>query len=174
MKRLLLTLCLVVVIGLIIISIRKSRESIGPHDRDATVNIESSEPPAGEPPQQRTHSPVHPMAASIGSTNIPAEKEPEILLEMLQAWRRQTGTFPTAEDNRQLVSKLIGNNEDQLRLFPASHARISATGELIDGWGSPFVFHHVSSHYLEIRSAGPDRTVYTADDIVVPKQPDAN
>jgi len=166
MKRLLLLICILVVIGFTFISLQKTPN--GPVERESTTIIES---PANEPTQPPVQTPIHPMAASFGSTNIPAEKEPEVLLEMLQAWRRQTGSFPTAEDNRLLVSKLIGNNEAGIRLFPASHLRISPSGELIDGWGTPYVFHHISSQYLEIRSAGPDRVAYTTDDIVVPRQP---
>jgi hypothetical protein len=47
----------------------------------------------------------------------------------------------------------------------AGHARINARGELIDRFGTPYDFHPVSSELLEIRSAGPDKILETADDV---------
>ena len=44
--------------------------------------------------------------------------------------------------------------------------RINARGELIDNWGTPFFFHQVSGTEMEIRSAGPDMKMWTADDLV--------
>ncbi len=45
--------------------------------------------------------------------------------------------------------------------------RINAGGELVYSWGTPFFFHQLSATQMEIRSAGPDRVMWTADDLVV-------
>ncbi len=89
-----------------------------------------------------------------------------MLLEILQAYRRVAGSFPTAEDNPQLMKTLRGEGPGGLMLFPSDHARYDADGALLDAWGTPFFFHHIGSQRIEIRSAGPDRTLYSADDIV--------
>ena len=39
-------------------------------------------------------------------------------------------------------------------------------GELCDRWGTPFFFHAESAARMEIRSAGPDRRLWTEDDVV--------
>jgi hypothetical protein len=44
--------------------------------------------------------------------------------------------------------------------------RINARGELVDYWGTPFFFHQLSGTEMEIRSAGPDRVMWTVDDLV--------
>jgi len=45
--------------------------------------------------------------------------------------------------------------------------RINAKGELVDYWGTPFFFHQLSGTQMEIHSAGPDRQMWTGDDIVI-------
>ncbi len=44
--------------------------------------------------------------------------------------------------------------------------RVNDNGELVDRWGTPYFFHQISGADTEIRSAGPDKIMYTADDIV--------
>lgn len=109
--------------------------------------------------------PPHPMAVAFGQGALAAEKEPAVLLEILQAYRRVAGSFPTAEDNPHLMKKLRGEGAGGVRLFPAEHARYDAEGALLDAWGTPFFFHHVGAHHIEVRSAGPDRVFYSADDL---------
>jgi len=44
--------------------------------------------------------------------------------------------------------------------------------ELCDRWGTPFFFHQESAYAMGIRSAGPDREMYTEDDVrFEPKRP---
>jgi hypothetical protein len=44
--------------------------------------------------------------------------------------------------------------------------RINGKGELVDYWGTPFFFHQLSGTEMEIHSAGPDKVMWTADDLV--------
>ncbi len=114
----------------------------------------------------------HPDARSFGSEAISAEREPEVLLGFFQILRERHGAFPEGEGNAQFMRALAGNNPSGLVVFPVGHRRLDANGALLDAWGTPFAFHPVSRQYLEIRSAGADREMYTADDLVVPKRPD--
>lgn len=113
---------------------------------------------------------VHPLAASLGSASIPPEKEPEILLEILEAYRRVTGSFPVAEDNRHVMELLTSSRATVTGIFPRHHPRLNDGGELIDGWGTPYFFHHISRQQIEVRSAGPDGIYYTPDDIILPRR----
>jgi len=115
--------------------------------------------------------PVHPLTGTFGTPAFPPEREPEILLEIFDAYRRTTGSYPVAEDNRQIMYMLTGGSNSDRGVFPRTHARMNQQGELIDGWGTPFFFHCISRTHIEIRSAGPDATFYTQDDIVVPQRP---
>lgn len=114
------------------------------------------------------NTPPHPLAASFGENPELAAKEPAMLLEILEFYRMEFGTFPAGQENRDIMHALQGNNPDKLPLFPIKHPRINAAGELLDAWGQPFVFHPLSSQSLEVRSCGPDGEMFTPDDIVVP------
>jgi hypothetical protein len=47
-----------------------------------------------------------------------------------------------------------------------SGLRINGRGELVDYWDTLFLFHQLSGTEMEIRSAGPDKIMWTADDLV--------
>lgn len=72
----------------------------------------------------------------------------------------------------------LGFNEDLARALsdpenlgpsalPADHPAIRA-GQLIDRWGTPWQIHPLASNLIQLRSAGPDRRLYTQDDLVFP------
>lgn len=112
--------------------------------------------------------PLHPLALSFGDASIAPGAEPAVLLEMLEGYRRLRGAFPTAEDNAALMRQLTGREAGSLAVFPEDHPRLDESGALLDAWGTPFFFHHLSSQAIEIRSAGPDQEFFTNDDVVVP------
>ncbi|HMP73919.1 MAG TPA: type II secretion system protein GspG, partial [Kiritimatiellia bacterium] len=99
------------------------------------------------------------------------EQEPALVLELLQTFRRTTGHFPTAEDNPGLIRQLQHPRGTTPPLLPLHHPRIDHHGALLDPWGTPYFFHHLSRNRLEIRSAGPDREFHTDDDLLLPSQP---
>lgn len=91
-----------------------------------------------------------------------------ILQDIFIAWRTN---YPhdgnPVGENAEITAALTGGNSFQLALIPKNHPAINANGELCDRWGTPFVFHQLSGTRMEIRSAGPDRKLYTADDAVL-------
>jgi hypothetical protein len=68
--------------------------------------------------------------------------------------------------NAEITAVLTGRNKLHLVLIPRDHPAINADGELCDRWGTPFFFHAESGTRMEIRSAGPDKKMWTADDVV--------
>lgn len=70
-------------------------------------------------------------------------------------------------DNRDITAALSGQNPRRVALIPPGHPAISRDGELLDRWGTPMLFHQLSGTAMEMRSAGPDRVFYTADDTVL-------
>ena len=62
---------------------------------------------------------------------------------------------------------LMGRNRLGLALLPPDHPAVNPRGELCDRWGRPFFFHQLSGTRLELRSAGPDRQLWTGDDVVL-------
>jgi hypothetical protein len=67
--------------------------------------------------------------------------------------------------NEDLARALRGHNATQLRFIPDDHPVLNALGQLIDRWGTPLFFHANEATRLDIRSAGPDKQMWTADDI---------
>ncbi|QYM77773.1 hypothetical protein K0B96_10605 [Horticoccus luteus] len=69
--------------------------------------------------------------------------------------------------NAEIVATLTGGNPLHLAFISPHHPALNARGELCDRWGTPFFFHQLSGTRMEIRSAGPDRKMWTADDSVL-------
>ena len=55
--------------------------------------------------------------------------------------------------------------------LPPTHP-VLRDGRLVDRWGSPWLVHPLSSDVIQLRSAGPDRRLFTADDLVAPPDPE--
>ena len=87
------------------------------------------------------------------------------LLESLRGSANQ-GYYPTGS-NLDVTNALLGQNYQKVAFLPASHPRVSEQGQLIDQWGTPYDFHFESSTQVSIRSGGPDKEVYTDDDIIL-------
>ena len=75
--------------------------------------------------------------------------------------------------------RTIGFNEDLIpaltdpaalgeAALPADHPAIR-DGRLLDRWGTPWQVHPLAGDLIQLRSAGPDRRLYTADDLVTPE-----
>lgn len=70
-------------------------------------------------------------------------------------------------NNSEITSQLSGKNPKQANFIrPDAGMRINDQGELVDPWGTPYFFHALSGHEMEVRSAGPDKIMWTADDLV--------
>jgi hypothetical protein len=69
--------------------------------------------------------------------------------------------------NSEISSQLNGDNPKQANFIrPEGGMRLDDQAELVDPWGTPYFFHQLSGTEMEIRSAGPDRILWTADDLI--------
>ena len=66
--------------------------------------------------------------------------------------------------NAEITAALLGNNLKQIKLEVPAGSRVNGQGEMCDRWGTPYFFHQVSATEMEIRSAGPDRKMWSEDD----------
>ena len=66
--------------------------------------------------------------------------------------------------NAEITRALRGDNLKQIKLGVPDGSSLNAEGELVDRWGTPYFFHQLSAQRMEIRSAGPDRQLWTGDD----------
>lgn len=114
-------------------------------------------------------------SATAATAGIPAEAEftaiaPEIVLENVRtAFRNFGSTFGgnPVGTNLEITRALAGENRRQINFInPEAGLRVNDRGEMIDPWGTPFFFHQLSGTEMEIHSAGPDRKMWTTDDLV--------
>ncbi len=82
----------------------------------------------------------------------------------LEGFRKSLGSNPVGS-NAEIVRSLLGDNEKNLATGLPAGSQQNAAGELLDFWGTPYFFHQQSATEMTIRSAGPDRKLYTDDDL---------
>lgn len=105
-----------------------------------------------------------------GSESATTEDDLELVESLLVAYFRSAkedaNRFPMGT-NREITRVLAGHNPMRHGWIPSDHPAINDDGELVDRWNRPLHFHGLGSGVFEIRSAGPDTTLFTEDDILV-------
>lgn len=107
-----------------------------------------------------------PLADELHAAQKTGAQDAAVVMSLFTEYRARFRGFPVGEDNAAFVRALSGHNPGRIALLPPDHPAIDAEGQLLDRWGKPFFFHLLGRDALEIRSAGPDRQLYTADDLV--------
>jgi hypothetical protein len=148
---------------------------IGPDAREAGTTV--AQPPAqpAHPgsaiPAQTPHVAPPERSTLANALNSPAtdiRADLRLVLDIIETFRSnflQTGN--PVGTNAEITSALTGRNRLRLSLIPIDHPAINKQGELCDRWGTPFFFHAESATRMEIRSAGPDRKLWSNDDVVL-------
>jgi hypothetical protein len=131
-----------------------------------------------------------PTAASLEPAGFPMPDQPtpsERLLEgygapgtppiedLRKIHRVVVGYFSVVKDssrnpiggNADLAAALRGDNPNREVLVRPGHPVFGKDGMLVDRWGSPIVVHPEEYRRLGLRSAGPDRSPYNADDLLL-------
>jgi len=67
--------------------------------------------------------------------------------------------------NEDWAALFRGQNAAHERFLPEEHAALNHEGQLVDRWGTPLFFHALGGGRYELRSAGPDKKLWTKDDI---------
>jgi hypothetical protein len=144
-------------------------------DAETPAGASSTDPVRPPPPAPvvvRSPDPGRsPLADQLNAPDGDIQSDIAILDRVLDNYRLALGGNPVG-NNREITAQLSGRNSRRHAPLPKDHPAISATGELLDRWGTPFFFHALSARGMEIRSAGPDRAMYTDDDVIrspVPK-----
>ena len=129
---------------------------------------ESQPGPVTPPPPTAAIS--SPVAQAMTAPN-PDDPRPVTLLENVRTAVIQYGSMfggNPVGNNSEITKALNGGNPKQVNFIKSEAGmHINGNGELVDSWGTPFFFHQLSGTQMEIRSAGPDRTMWTSDDLVI-------
>ena len=109
---------------------------------------------------------VQPVPESVPALDIP----PEIVLQNVRHAIAQYGAMfggNPVGNNPEITAALAGDNPKQINFIkPEAGMRLNGNGELVDTWGTPLFFHQLSGTDTEVRSAGPDRKMWTPDDLL--------
>ncbi len=73
---------------------------------------------------------------------------------------------PVGSENAEITQQLLGKNPKRIVFIDPRCAALRGN-QLVDQWGTPFFFHALSGQHMQVRSAGPDRQLWTADDVFV-------
>jgi len=111
----------------------------------------------------------HPLASELNAKAGTPQRDLEILREMLGGFATslKVGNLPPMGDNEDVTAALTGHNRLKLVVIPRAHPSIDSKGRLLDRWGTPYFFHARGAELFDLRSAGPDRQLFTADDITL-------
>lgn len=116
--------------------------------------------PAAAPPGAWVHpSPVTESAA----TSVDIGEDLSAVDSTIRSFQSVLGENPIGS-NAEITGALLGNNLKQIKLEVPVGSSVNREGEMCDRWGTPYFFHQVSGTEMEIRSAGPDRIMWTGDD----------
>jgi len=111
------------------------------------------------------------LADELHNSALPPERDLEIVDHFIELLRKATGGNPVGL-NDDITDVLTGGGDPQRpRVFPTNHTAIVG-GQLVDRWGTPYWFHPNTGLQMEIRSAGPDRQLFTQDDLVLNPSPE--
>ena len=123
--------------------------------RPKTVTIAAVEDPPPAPETAESSASVAPVTAL------------ENMRAVFRQYTLRFGGNPVG-DNSEITAVLNGRNPRQaVFLNPDDGMRLNERGELVDSWGTPYFFHQLSRTEMEIHSAGPDRKLWTSDDLVM-------
>jgi hypothetical protein len=105
--------------------------------------------------------------APLEFTNLPPDAVMDQLRTTFRSYQSMFGGNPVGT-NPEITAALNGGNSKQVQFIHEDYGmRINSRGELIDPWGTPYFFHQLSATEMEIHSAGPDRVLWTLDDLVI-------
>ncbi|MDB6168540.1 MAG: hypothetical protein JWM88_1404 [Verrucomicrobia bacterium] len=157
---------LVVIVAWLLWSVPHHRSRVAAHNR-LDSPLSPARPPASmvaklpEPPEPRSE-----LADQLNSPMGTILQDLAIVREVVDAYRSSFHENPVGT-NAEITEALMGRNPLHLALIPPNHPAVNLRGELCDRWGRPFFFHQLSGTRMELRSSGPDRTMWNEDDVVL-------
>jgi hypothetical protein len=129
---------------------------------DAAPRAAAATGTAPDSPGERSH-----LADGLNSPDKDVHSDLRIINRIFIAYRGAVRDGDPVGENVEITAVLKGKNRLGFAFVPADCPALNAKGELCDRWGTPYFFHQISGEKMEIRSAGPDRRLWTADDEVL-------
>ncbi|HEY5228976.1 MAG TPA: hypothetical protein VIJ19_10560 [Opitutaceae bacterium] len=107
------------------------------------------------------------LADDLNSPKTDVHSDLRLINQIFIAYRSGVRDGNPVGENAEITAALKGKNKIGFAFIPPDCPALNAKGELCDRWGDPYFFHQISGERMEIRSAGPDRVLWTGDDEVL-------
>ena len=111
------------------------------------------------------HSSAPELAAQLVAADLSPQQKLQMVDQIMYVYRQGFGENPVGQ-NEDIVASMLGENEKRTAFLPKDSPAIQ-NGKLVDEWGTPYWFHPINSKQMEIRSAGPDKQLFTEDDLTL-------
>lgn len=118
-------------------------------------------------PVTRTNFLGETILRGYAETNLPPENDLTLIARLMESsllLLKAAANRPLSA-NEDWADLLRGKNVAHEEFLPATHVALNDKGQLVDRWQTPLFFHALGGGRFELRSAGPDRKLWTADDI---------
>jgi hypothetical protein len=148
------------------------RPRVGPLRLAVSALMDRTHPPAAAPASGAGALPAaagkerSELADGLNSPSGDVHADLRLIDQVFIAYRQALHTGNPVGENAEITAALTGRNKLGFAFIPADNSAINTKGELCDRWGTPYFFHQLSGEKMEIRSAGPDRRLWNADDVV--------
>jgi hypothetical protein len=107
------------------------------------------------------------MLRGYADPNLPPENDLTLLARLMEnslLLLKSAANRPLSA-NEDWADFWRGKNAAREEFLPAQHVVLNEQGQLIDRWQTPLFFHALGGGRYEIRSAGPDKVLWTDDDL---------
>ena len=178
MKRpgtILCTLALLVLVGWLFISLRSISPETAHQLRLAEIsatNATAAPVALNNSPSPSTNIAAPPLLGETilrdyANPSTPPENDLTLLAHLMDNFSvlvKSAADLPLSA-NEDWAAALRGFNPAHERFLPDTHLALDAKGRLVDRWRTPLFFHALGNHRFDLRSAGPDKKLWTADDL---------
>jgi len=100
-------------------------------------------------------------------TNLPPENDLTLMSRLMEnslLLLKSAANRPLSA-NEDWADLFRGKNAAHEEFLPVQHVALNDRGQLVDRWQTPLFFHALGNGRYEIRSAGPDKAMWTGDDL---------
>jgi hypothetical protein len=143
--------------------LRRGILALRSHEHPALAAAKAT--PAAAPAQAAD--PRSQLADDLNSPTGDVHADLRLVNEIFVAYRGALHSGNPVGENVEITAALKGRNRLGFAFIPPDCPALNRKGELCDRWGTPYFFHQLSGEQMEIRSAGPDHVLWTADDQVL-------
>lgn len=134
---------------------------------ESKITVTSASPSVSTPSGQSTQLLGETILRDYANTNLPPENDLTLMSRLMEnslLLLKSAANRPLSA-NEDWADLFRGKNAAREEFIPARHIALNPQGQLVDRWATPLFFHALGGGRYEIRSAGPDKTLWTSDDL---------